>query len=192
MAAAAVRNFLFNSMAYETLRRRWRNQSECLLWLDRRWWSYTLKFKPIKLNHPAHFVYHFSGLPHWNAEILFAIEGPEIWEWKDFYDWHRQHYPNEHDPHIAIINDLKGTLAISLKDTCGHVILHFQDELSKLTWSQGGSNPPELYDEHAVNFTPEDRKYTLEVTVIPDPRLKGDEGYILIRGGGLEPPSIGF
>jgi hypothetical protein len=154
--------------------------------------GYTLKFKSIKLDHPAHFTYHFSGLPRWRAEVLFAIAGPQKWEWRDCYDWYQKHYPSEQRPQVAIINDLKGKLAISLRNAKWDVILQFQRELSELTWSQGGSNPSELYDEQAINFTPDSREYTLEVTIDPDPILKDDEGYVLIRGGGREPISIGF
>lgn len=154
--------------------------------------GYTLKFKSIKPDHPAHFTYHFSGLPRWRAEVLFAIAGPQEWEWRDYYDWYQKHYPREQRPQVAIINDLKGKLAISLRNANGDVILQFQRELSELTWSQGGSNPSELYDEQAINFTPDGREYTLEVTVDPGPGLKDDEGYVLIRGGGREPISIGF
>lgn len=147
--------------------------------------GYTLKFKPIKLDQPAHFVYHFSGLPRWKVGIFFAIEGPQKWERRDFYDWSRQHYPNEQKQNTAIIDDLNGTLAMSLKDAKGNVIFQFKKKLRELTWSG-----TELYDERTVNFTPDGREYTLEVTIDPDPILKDDEGYVLIRGGGHEPPSI--
>ncbi len=149
--------------------------------------GYTLKFQAIKLDHPAHFTYHFSGLPRWKAEILFAIEGPQKWEWRNYYDWNQRHYPNEPKQNTAIIDDLKGTLGMSFKDAKGNVVFQFKKKLRELTWSG-----TELYDERTVNFTPDGREYTLEVTIDPDSTLKDDDGYALIRGGGREPISIGF
>lgn len=140
--------------------------------------GYTLQFKPIKLDHPAHFNYHFAGLPGWKAELLFAIEDSGWRGGGGRAEWDQR--------------DLKGNLAMSLKDVKGKVVFQFEKKLSELEWSYGGQSPWELYDERAVNFTPDSREYILDVTVDPDPILKDAIGYVLIEGGGHEPVSIGF
>jgi hypothetical protein len=157
-----------------------------------------IKFKPIKLNQPAHFIYHFKGLPHWQFELLFAIEDSREWTDKKQYEFDMQpsHIEWAEKNHInksACYDDLKGTLAMSLKDAKGNIILEFNRPLSKLTWSRSGRGPWELYDLQNVNFTPNSStEYILEINIEPDHLLEADAGYVLLRGGGREGISIGF
>jgi hypothetical protein len=156
--------------------------------------GYLLKFKPIKLDRPEHFTYHFAGLPRWKTEALFAIEDSRTWEDKDLYEWYEKtaSAAKKEKYKYACYDDLKGTLAMSLKDAKGNVVFKFEKKLRELTWSQAGQGPWELYDEKTINFTPDSREYVLEITIDPDPMLKDNEGYVLFRGGGHEPVSIGF
>lgn len=156
-----------------------------------------VKFKPIKLDHPAHFIYHFTGLPAWRFDCFFAIEDPRSWTDRSQYEFYQQPaqrvWAETNHFKFATYDDLKGTLAMSLKDAKGNVIFQYKRELSKLTWSQGGIDPPELYDFDAKTWFISNRmEYTLEVTIDADPTLKDDMGYVLIRGGGREGISIGF
>jgi hypothetical protein len=133
----------------------------------------TVKFKPIKLDSSAHFTYRFKGLPNWHFNLFFAIEDKQAWADKK--------------------QNLNGTLAMTLKDTNGNVILQFQRKLSELVWSRAGLGPWELYDFQNVHFTPNSSaEYMLEIKIEPDSLLKDDEGYVLLRGGGHEGISIGF
>jgi hypothetical protein len=134
--------------------------------------GYQVRFKRVRLDHPAHFTYHFTGLPKdgWHVEVYFAIEDPQERLWND-----------------SEIKDLKGTLAMSLKDTNGHVILEFRHKLSEFTWCRAGANPPGLYDFSNSGFITDPRKqYILEVNIEPDAILKDDEGYVMLRSGGHE------
>ena len=156
--------------------------------------GYTLKFKRIKLDQSGHFAYRFSGLPRWITQVYFAIEDSRTWKDKHLYDWYqRTASPAEKEKYkYACYDDLTGTLSMSLKDTKGNVVFQFEKKLRELTWSGSGGGPRELYDEKTVNFTPDSREYILEITIDPDLMLKDDEGYVLFRGGGHEPISIGF
>ncbi|HLX69025.1 MAG TPA: hypothetical protein VKV04_05285 [Verrucomicrobiae bacterium] len=155
--------------------------------------GYTLKFKPSKLDRSAHYTYHFKGLPRSRAEVLFAVEDSRTWEDKRFYRWYQQTATADEKQknNYACYSDLTGKFSILLKDADGKEVLRFNKKISELTWSRG-NGPWELYDERAVNFTPDGREYTLEVTIDPDPTLKGNNGYVLIRGLGREALSIGF
>ncbi len=81
---------------------------------------------------------------------------------------------------------------MSLKDVKGNVVFQFEKKLCELVWSQAGQGPWELYDPKTVDFIPDSREYILEIVINPDPILKDDEGFVLFRGGGREPISIGF
>ena len=82
---------------------------------------------------------------------------------------------------------------MSLKDAKGNVVIQFKRKLSKLIWSRTGVGLWELYDLRNVNFMPSSNmQYTLEINIDPDPTLKDDVGYVLLRGGGREGISIGF
>ena len=50
----------------------------------------TVKFKPIKLDQSSHFTYHFKGLPHWQFELLFAVEDSREWTDKKQYEFDMQ------------------------------------------------------------------------------------------------------
>lgn len=156
--------------------------------------GYVLKFKPMKLDHQAHFTYRFAGLPRWKAEAFFAIEDSKWWEDREQFNWDQRKgsAAKRNGIHVACYDDLTGTLAMSLKDAKGNVVFQFEKKLRELIWSGSGGGPHELYDEKTVNFTPDSREYTLEVTINPDPMLKDDVGYVMFRGGGHEPVSIGF
>jgi len=150
----------------------------------------TVKFKPIKLDQPAHFTYHFKGLPHWRSSLYFTIEDSREWTDKRQYEFYQQ--PSQaawvatNRFKFATYCDPKGTISVSLKDTKGNVMVQFERMLSELRWSRAGLGPWDLYDEHSVNFTPKtDVEYVLEVSVDPDPTLKEDVGYVSIRGGKL-------
>jgi hypothetical protein len=155
--------------------------------------GYDLKFEPIKLDKPAHFTYRFAGLPHRQNLAYFSIEDSRTWEDKHLYDWYqRTALPAEKEEYkYACYEDLKGTLAMSLKDTKGNVVFQFEKKLSKLVWSYG-KGPWDLYDEKTSAFVPDGREYILEVTINPDPILTDDVGYVFIRGVGSEPLSFGF
>ena len=158
-----------------------------------------LKFKPIKLNQSSQFSYHFKGLPNWHFNLFFVVEDSRWWVDQRWFEASQK--PSEiawaeaHNLKTKYANydDVKGTLAMSLKDADGKIILQFNRPLSKLIWSGSGGGPPELYDANAVSFTPvKDVEYTLEISIDPDPALIDDEGYVLLRGGGHEGLSIGF
>lgn len=146
-----------------------------------------VQFKPMKFDRPTHIDYHFAGLPHWNAGIYLAVEDPRIWEDRRQYEKNRRH-----DSTTACWDDLTATCSMVLKDANGNVVLQFNKKLSELTWSRVGQGPWELYDQGAINFKPDNRRYILEVNIDPEPLLKNDVGYILIRGGGHETVSVGF
>jgi hypothetical protein len=155
--------------------------------------GYLLQFTPIKLDQPAHFTYHFKGLPRWRTEVLFAIEDSHTWENKRLYDWYQKTAsPADKEKYnYACYDDLNGTLAMSLKDAKGNLVLHFEKKLRELIWSHS-QGPWELYNEQMVNFMPDSQEYVLEVIIDPDPILKDDNGYVLLRGGGHEPVSVGL
>ena len=125
---------------------------------------------------------------------MFAIGDSREWIDRNQYDWdQRNATPAEKEKYqYACYSDLKGTLSMSLKDANGHMVFQFTKNLSELTWSRAGEEPPEQYDQKTVNFTPDNREYVLEVVINPDPMLKADEGWVVFRGGGREPLSIGF
>ena len=156
--------------------------------------GYAIQFKPISLDKPAEMTYHFKGLPKvaWQVEVYFVVEGSQEWESKDYYEWQQLHHPNDITKETAVIDDLKGTLEMSLKDTKGNIIFQVTNVLSKLTWSQGDHTPAELYDSKTFFTTSIVKEYILDVSIVPDPILKNDKGYILFRSGGWEPISIGF
>ncbi len=152
--------------------------------------GYDLKFEPIKLDKPAHFAYRFAGLPHRLAYAYFSIEDPRWWEKRNEFELNMlpDSYTKKHGITVACIDDLNGSLAISLKDAKGNVIFQFDKKFSDLIWSQAGKGPWDLYDEKTSSFVPDDREYVLEVTIDdPDPILKDVVGYILIQGAGSEP-----
>jgi hypothetical protein len=157
-----------------------------------------IQFKPIKLDQPAHFTYQFKGLPHWQFELLFAIQDSREWTDKKQYEFDMQPSQIEwaeknHINKPACYDDLKGTLTMSLKNEKGNVVLQFQRKLSELIWSRAGVGPWELYDSPNVNFIPDSSaKYILEINIDPDPTLKNDVGFVLLRGGGREGISVGF
>ncbi len=128
-----------------------------------------VKFKPIKLNQPNHFVYHFKELPDWRSCLFFTIEDPRSWEDKEQYERHQRNASNNEVERLlqkqrASYGDLKGTLAMSLKDTNGNVVIQFERKLSELKWSRAGLGPWDLYDEHSVTFVPKSgAEYVLEV-----------------------------
>ena len=130
--------------------------------------GYTVQFKPVKLDHSTRLTYHFKGLPKiaWRVDVFFEIDDPRLLDDKERYD-------------------LKGTLAMSLKDSKGNLIMQFEHKLSELVWSRG-SGPWELYDEEKPGFTADSTvEYTLEVTIDPDSALKDDKGYVLFSTGGF-------
>ena len=151
--------------------------------------GYQVRFKRIRLNQPAHFAYHFSGLPRRQTEVFFAIEDSRNWEDRRYYEWFERTAsgPEKEKTKHACYEDLKGALAISLKQAKGKLAVQFDKPLSKLRWSRAGEGPWELYDEDAVYFTPDERtEYILEISINPDSILKDAEGYVLFRGGGHE------
>ena len=157
----------------------------------------TVKFKPIKLDSPTHLIYHFKGLPNWRFNLFFTIEDAREWTDKRQYEFYQQHsqaaWVETNHFKFATYSDLKGTLAMSLKDAKGNVVIQFERKLSELRWSRAGLGPWDLYDEHSVNFIPESSvEYILEVSIDPDPTLNDDVGYVLMGGGGHEGISIGF
>jgi hypothetical protein len=157
----------------------------------------SIKFKPIKLDSPTHFIYHFKGLPNWRFNLFFTIEDSREWTDKRQYEFYQQPsqatWVETNHFKFATYGDLKGTLTMSLKDAKGNVVIQFERKLSELIWSRAGLGPWDLYDENFVNFTPKsDAEYVLEVSLDPDPTLKDDVGYVLIRGGGREGISTGF
>jgi len=144
--------------------------------------GYRVRFESVRLDHPAHLTYHFGGLPKiaWRVEVYFAIEGPKQWT-RD--GTHRRPPFNE---------DQSGTLALTLKDADGQVILNYKHKLSEFRWA-GGSGAWGLYDEKNVGFTANpQKKYVLELSIEPDEALKDYDGYILFKSGGHEGTSIGF
>ncbi len=148
-----------------------------------------VRFKRMRLDQPAHFSYRFAGLPRWQTKVLFAVEDSRTWEDRHLYEWYQRTASSAEKEKYKYVcyEDLKGTLAISLKQAKGKVVLQFEKPLSNLRWSRAGEGPWELYDENAVYFTPDDRtEYILEITIAPDPILKDVEGYVLFRGGGHE------
>ncbi len=156
--------------------------------------GYTLKFKQISLESSAYHIYRFKGLPHLKAQVLFAIEDTRTWEDRRLYEWYQQtaSASEKLKYQYACKDDLSGSLSMTLKDQNGNVIFRFNKKLSDLTWSRAGLGPWELYDEKTINFRPDGREYTIEVKIDSDPILKTDNGYLLIRGGGHEPISVGF
>ncbi len=146
--------------------------------------GYKVRFKSVRLDHPIHLTYHFSGLPKiaWRVEVYFAIEGPKQFEW-------RRDGTHRRPP---FIEDQSGTLALTLKDADGQVILNYKHKLSEFIWS-GGSGAQWLYDDKNVGFTTNpQKKYVLELSIEPDEALKDYDGCILFRSGGHEGISIGF
>lgn len=151
--------------------------------------GYDLKFEPFRLDKPAHFIYHFTGLPHRLAYAYFSIEDLRWWEKRREFESNLLpgSYAQTHGITVACIDDLKGTLAMSLKDTKGNIVFKFEQKLNKLTWSRAGKGPWDLYDDKTSAFMPDDREYVLEVAIDPDPILKDVGGYVFIRGVGSEP-----
>jgi hypothetical protein len=156
-----------------------------------------IKFERIKLDRPAHFTYHFTGLPTWQFNLFFTIEDSREWTDKKEYEFYQRPseiaWAEKNHLKFACYDDLNGTLAMSLKDAKGNVVLQFERKLSKLIWSRAGLGPWDLYDEHSVNFIPKSgAEYILDIKIESDSLLKDDEGYVLLRGGGHEGISIGF
>ena len=148
--------------------------------------GYTVQFKPVSLDKPMNMIYHFKGLPKvaWRVEVYFVIEGSQQWKWRNG----NQVIAANAD----FIDDLKGTLEMSLKDTKGNIIFQVKHRLSEFTWCQSGQQPPWLYDGKTFFTANSSAEYILEVSVDPGPTLKSNEGYVLLRSGGWEPISIGF
>jgi hypothetical protein len=156
-----------------------------------------VKFKPIKLDQPAHFTYQLKGLPAWEFGLFFTIEDPRIWTDRRQYEFYQQPsqlaWAETNHFKFATYDDLKGTLAMSLKDAKGDVVIQFKRKLSELIWSRAGVGPWDLYDLRNVHFMPSSNmQYTLEINIDPDLTLKDNMGYVLLRGGGHEGISIGF
>jgi hypothetical protein len=151
--------------------------------------GYDLKFEPIKLDNPAHFVYHFAGLPHRLVYTYFSIEDSRCWENRREFESNLlpDSYAQTRDITVACIDDLKGDLAMSLKDVKGNIIFQFDKRLNKLVWSIGGKGPWDLYDEKTSRFVPDSQEYDLELSINPDPVLKNVFGYVHIYGVGSEP-----
>ncbi|HVU08611.1 MAG TPA: hypothetical protein VHG89_08735 [Verrucomicrobiae bacterium] len=149
--------------------------------------GYTVQFKPVSLNKPVKMTYHFKGLPKvaWQVEVYFVIEGSQDWRWRN--EGNRASATN-----TVFIDDLKGTLEMSLKDINGNIIFQVTNMLSKLTWEQGGKQSPALYDSKTFFTASSIKEYVLDVSIVPDSTLKNNEGYVLFRSGGWEPISIGF
>jgi hypothetical protein len=84
----------------------------------------------------------------------------------------------------VFIEDLKGTLEMSLKDTNGNMIFQVTNMLSKLTWCRAGQQPPWLYDSKTFFTTSITNEYILDVSIVPDQILKNNFGHILFRSGG--------
>src|SRR6266849_3520883 len=86
--------------------------------------GYLLRFKPIKLDHQAHFTYRFEGLPRSRAEVLFAIEDSRTWEDRHLYEWYQRNASSAEKEayRFACYDDLTGTLGMSLKDAKGNVV----------------------------------------------------------------------
>ena len=141
--------------------------------------GYTVQFKPVSLDRPTKMTYHFRGLPRvaWRVEVYFVIEGSQDWRSRNDGD-------PAPAPNTVFIDDLKGTLEMSLKDTKGNTIFQVTNMLSKLTWCQGGKEPPWLYDSKTFFTTSSIKEYILDVNIIPDPMLKDNDGYVLFRSGG--------
>jgi len=155
--------------------------------------GYVVQFEPLKLDRATHVTYRFEGLPHWKAEIFLAVEDSRRWTDRREYETERADAAiGTNKTATACRDDLIGRCAMVLKDADGKVLLRFNKKLSELTWSRAGQGPWALYDQDAVNFTPKSREYLLEVTIEPDPLLKGTQGYVLIRGGGRETVPVGF
>jgi hypothetical protein len=158
--------------------------------------GYTLKFAPIKLNRKSHYIYHLKKLPALKTDVYFAIEDPHTWVDRDLYTWYKTNASEskKQQYNYACYEDMSGTLAMSLKDGEGRYVFQFEKKLSELIWSSG-SEPKhvvELYDDHSMGFTLDDRDYVLEITITPDAALNSDKGYVLFQGVGHEPISIGF
>lgn len=156
-----------------------------------------VKFKPVKLDQPSKSTYHFKGLPAWNFNLYFVVEDSRFWvdqNWyKNFQKPSNVAWAEAHHVKYANYDELQGNLVVSLKDTNGKIILQFDRPLSKLTWSGGGDGESELYASHNVSFKPtKGMEYVLEISMNPDPMLKDEVGYVLLRGGGHEGISIGF
>ncbi|HXR03255.1 MAG TPA: hypothetical protein VN836_00935 [Verrucomicrobiae bacterium] len=184
--------FLFLQTSCSTQRAIWSysGDGEILAMPDGGFWQggggYEVRFPHLKLDHPVKVTYHFTGLPKtgWFVQVYFAIDGPQVWRWRNEGDYDATKDQNN------LIDNLNGTLAMSLKDAEGHVILGFQHKLSEFTWCRG-SGPPCLYDFSKFGFKTDRREgYTLEVTINPDATLKDDEGYVLLRSGGHEGISL--
>ena len=144
--------------------------------------GYEVRFPRVRLDHPTHLTYHFTGLPKvaWHADVYFAIEGPQQLEWRN----------DGSHPKPPFIDDLTGTLALTLRDADGHVVLEYNHKLSEFIWS-GGSGTQWLYDLSKLGFTANPRaSYTLDVSIEPGAVLKDYEGYVLFTSGGHEGVSI--
>jgi hypothetical protein len=149
--------------------------------------GYTVQFKPVSLDKPMNMTYHFKGLPKvaWPIEVYFVIEGSQDWRWRN--EGNRAPAPN-----TVFIDDLKGTLEMSLKDTKGNTIFQVKHKPSEFTWCEGGHEPPWLYDSKTFFTVNRSMEYVLEVSIDPDPTLRDTDGYVLLRSGGWEPISMGF
>ena len=146
--------------------------------------GYEVRFKRVRLDHPTDVTYRFAGLPKiaWRVEVYFAIEGPKQLEWRR----------DGTHPKPPFIEDQSKTLALTLKDADGQVILNYKHKLSEFIWS-GGSGAQWLYDDKSLGFTADPRKkYVLELNIEPDETLKDYDGYVLFRSGGHEGLSVGF
>lgn len=162
--------------------------------------GYIVQFKPIQLDQPTNQVYHFTGLPKiaWRVNVFFAIKDSRSWEDRRQYEFDQQpsqvEWAKKHHIVPACYDNLNGALSMSLKDEKGDLIFQYDHKLSDLVWSRRGSGPWELYPRDFTTSFPADSqaRYTLEVKIDPDPILKEDESYVLLRSGGRESVSIGF
>ena len=146
--------------------------------------GYEVRFNRVRLDHPAHLTYHFTGLPKiaWQVQVYFAVEGPQELERRN----------DGSHPTSPFIDDLNGALELVLKDADGLVILESRRKLSEFSWT-GASGAQWLYNDKNVGFTADSRKkYILEVSIEPDAVLKDYEGYVLFRSGGHEGISFVF
>jgi hypothetical protein len=161
--------------------------------------GYEVRFKCVRLDHPSHLTYHFTGLPKiaWHVEVFFAIDDSRWWEDKRQYEFdqrpsQRAWAEKHHLENDACYDDLVGTLSMTLRDSGGHVIFNVSHKLSDFVWSRAGLGPWELYDrDFKMAFTADSQAhYTLDVSIQPDTMLKDDQGFVLFRSGGHEGISL--
>ena len=148
--------------------------------------GYRVYFERMRLDQPAQMTYRFTGLPKIDrqVEVYYVIEGP--------LELDRRNDGTQSKP--AFIDDLRGKLALTLRDADGNMILECRRKLSEFVWSEsGGSASQWLYDEEHNGFSANpSKKYVLEVSIEPDEALKDYNGYVLFTSGGHEGISVGF